>query len=182
MKAKSSVSISNEAVLKATEKTWIQWFKILDKDKMYLKSHKEIARWIKDNFDISGWWCQEVTVQYEREKGLRQLYEKPGGFEISVGRTINANVNLIYRYFCDARLRKKWLDKIINTTTSTENKSLRALWIEDSTRISVNFYARSDEKTLVTVQHLKLKDAKSASRMKSYWSVHLAVLKSILES
>ncbi len=182
MKTKAASAISNEAVSKATGKIWKDWFSILDKEKMHLKSHKEIAEWIKENYDISGWWCQEVTVQYERERGLRQLYEKPGGFEISVVKTLNAGVGAVYNYFKDARLRKKWIDKKIKISTATECKSLRAIWDDDTTRISVNFYPMSDLKTQVTVQHIKLADGDSASAMKSYWTEKLTKLKSIMET
>ncbi len=182
MKTKNISKISNESVLKATGKDWRDWFSILDKKKMHLKTHKQIAEWIKENYGISGWWCQEVTVQYEREKGLRKLYEKPGGFEISVGKTLNAGVSVVYSHFNDGRLRKKWLDRKIKISTSTKSKSLRALWDDDTTRISVNFYPKSEVKTQVTVQHLKLPDSDSANEMKTYWTEQLTKLKSILEA
>lgn len=173
--------VSNDAVKKATGKNWIEWFKILDEEKSMHRTHKEIARWLGENYEISGWWSQTVTVEYEIARGMRELHEKPAGFEVSVSRTMNADSKTVFRYFKDARLRKKWLGEEFRITVSTEEKSLRALWNDGTTRISVNFYPKAPDKSQVSVQHLKLSDGRSAGLKKLFWAEKLDNLRRLLK-
>lgn len=173
---------SDDAVKTATGKTWKQWFSVLDRKGMNKLRHREIAEWIHEKNQISGWWSQTVTVEYEKERGMRVDYQKPSGFEVSVGKTINSEPETVFHHFNDQRYRKKWLSEEIEVSKSTPGKSLRAACVKDGTRISVNFYPKGKTKCQVTVQHMKLKDSKSALKKKSYWSKKLSELKALLES
>jgi hypothetical protein len=179
---KRTYRFSDEAVQNATGKLWKEWFALLDKNKMNTRSHKEIASWIHTNFDISGWWSQNVTVEYEKEKGMREDYQKPSGYEVSVGKTFDKSNTRIYKYFTDRKLRKKWLKEEIEITTTTPDKSLRAIWEEDATRISVYFYPRSSAKCQVTVQHIKLADKATADKKKLFWAEKLITLKDLAKA
>lgn len=178
---KNASRTSDESVKKATGKSWSDWFKILDAKKMDLKPHKEIASWLHGNHEISGWWSQMVTVEYEKERGLREDYQKPGGYEISSGRQSMFLLMSFSVFFADKVKRRKWLKEKMEISTATPNKSLRALWIDDGTRISVNFYPKSESKCQVTVQHLKLRDKSSADSRKKFWSERLSQLKDLAE-
>ena len=58
---------------------------------------------------------------------------------------------------------KKWLVEKIEITKQTENKSVRAVWSDSATRLSVDLYPRSDTKSQIVVQHLKLPDSTTAA-------------------
>lgn len=182
LKPKTLSRVRDEAVKKATGKKWIDWFRILDKEKSKEKSHKEIAQWLYDNFSVSGWWSQMLTVEYEKEKGMRDLYQKPEGYEISVSKTFAIPLKSLYGNFASDKKRKLWLEENIKLTAKTVNKSLRAKWKDGLTRISVNFYAVDKNKSRAVVQHLKLADAKQANAKKTFWAKKLNLLAKINEN
>jgi len=67
-----------------------------------------------------------VTVAYERDRGLREKYLKPDGYEISHSKTMGVPVDILFQYFSDTRKRKKWLgNEKIHIRKSTKNKSMR---------------------------------------------------------
>ena len=41
--------------------------------------HKEIARYVREKFAVSGWWAQTITVGYERIRGLREKGQRRSG-------------------------------------------------------------------------------------------------------
>ena len=55
---------------------------------------------------VADWWCQTVTVGYERIKGLRVVGQRrDGGFEASKSKTFTARLTRLYRAWSDARTR-----------------------------------------------------------------------------
>ncbi len=174
-----SSRVSDKSVMNATGKDWNSWFRILERNKMHMKPHSEIAAWISSKYKLPSWWCQNVTVEFEKAKGLREDYQKQKHFEISVSRTIAKPPEEIFAYFAEPLMRRKWLRHKLDITTATVPKSLRALWIEDSTRISVNIYPKGNSGSIVSVQHLKLSNGKSALARKAFWAEHLDKLKQL---
>ena len=73
--------------------SWEKWFAFLDKGKCDTMNHKEIVAFIVKNRPVSTWWCQMVTVGYEKYKGMRINHERPDGFEISVSKTIEKSAD-----------------------------------------------------------------------------------------
>jgi hypothetical protein len=113
---------------------------------------------------------------------LRERGEKAAGFEISVSKTIAVPVGELYKVWADDALRKEWLkEQGVSITKATENKSVRVLWSDNETRLSVDFYSKGEAKSQVVVQHLKLPNSEKAAEMKEYWSDALDKLKAILE-
>src|SRR6185503_18102099 len=117
-----------------------------------------------------------ITVTYEQARGLRAPHEKPGGYEISVSRTIAAPVSTVYKAWLDEKTRARWLAEPGASATgpvtirkATANKSLRLNWIDGKTIVAVAFLPKGTGKSQVVAQHGKLPDAKSAARMKKFW-------------
>lgn len=175
--------ISAEAVAAKTDKTWAQWFAVLDEVKATAMAHKEIAAYLQEAHQLSGWWSQMITVGYEQERGLRQKHETPQGFQISRSKTIGVPLDTLYQAWHDEGRRQRWLpdDRLI-TRKATPNKSMRLTWSDGETNLEVNFYARGQGKSQVVVQHTKLPDEKAAATMKDFWAEKLVVLKEILEA
>ena len=161
---------SDEAVKAKTGKVWAEWFKILDKADVKKWAHKEIAAYLHEKQKVAPWWCQMVTVEYERARGLREMHQKAGGdFAASASRTFGIPAAKIYNAWTDEKLRQRWLPGAkIEITTATPGKSIRAKWGE-TTRLSVYFYPKGAEKTQIAVDHMKLASTKESAKMKSYW-------------
>jgi hypothetical protein len=172
--------MSDKAVHSKTGKTWPEWFAVLDKDDGKKMSHKEIVAVLGIKHGLGPWWQQMVTVEYERDRGLRQKYEMPDGFRIAKSLTVPVPVEMLYAAWKDGRQRKKWLDEAISIRTPIENRSLRADWSDGKSLLVVNFIGKSDVKSQVVLEHGKLPDAKTAERMKRYWTERFAALRSAL--
>jgi hypothetical protein len=176
--SKTGPRMTDEAVQAKTGKNWKQWFAIIDKAGGQKMTHQEIVKLLTSKHNVGPWWCQMVTATYEQQTGLRANHEKPNGFEISVSRTLDAPVSLVYSSFENEKSRKEWLgeDGLVSRT-STKNKSMRFTWKDGKTILAINFYPKDKEKSQVVVQHSKLPSATSAARMKTYWGKALDRLK-----
>ena len=61
--------LSDVKLKEKTGKIWKEWSKILDKMKAKDIGHTETAKKLSQDFGLSGWWAQFVTIRYEKEKG-----------------------------------------------------------------------------------------------------------------
>ncbi len=168
--------ISSSAVKKKTGKGWMEWISILDKEEAIKLPHKEIAILLSERYKVADWWCQTVTVGYEKAKGRRKLNEKESGFEISVSKVLPIKMKALFDLWNDDKKRRKWLTNNVIVHKSTPPKSLRMTWEDGVKAISVNFYEKSEGKSQVTVQHGKLKDENEAKQMKALWQNSLGKL------
>jgi uncharacterized protein YndB with AHSA1/START domain len=174
--------MSDEAVKAKTGKTWKQWFAILDKAGARKLSHQEIVKYLNTEQRVGPWWGQMVTVTYEQARGLRALHQKPNGYEISVSRTVNVPIGMLYHAFANDKARNAWLaEDGLTVRKATANKSLRVTWNDVKTSLEINFVSKTDNKSQVVVQHSKLPNAKSAATMKAYWGKALDRLRTSLE-
>ena len=114
--------------------------------------------------------------------GLRELHQKPSGYEISVSRTINVPVEKLYRAFANDKARNAWLaEDGLAVRKATANKSLRVTWNDVKTSLEITFLSKGENKSLVVVQHSKLPNAKASTTMKTYWGKALDRLRASLE-
>lgn len=171
---RASNGMSDAAVLKATGKTWAQWFKILDTFPK-TKTHTERAEWLWKKHLPKGWWCQMVTVTYEQAKGLRKKHQTTTGYQVNVNRTLPISVHQLYRWIVSGPKRKQWLKQKIEITTARPGKSVRGQW-PDGTRIDINLYARGLKKSSIQLQHEKLPSQKVAKLRQTWWRKRLDAL------
>jgi hypothetical protein len=168
----------SDAILKErTGCTWERWVKALDRAKADTWPHREIAKFVMEKYKIPGWWAQTVTVGYERIQGLRAVGQRrDGSFEANKSKTFAVPLPELYRAFHDARTRARWLPGVdLTVRTATREKSIRITW-PDRTSVVVGFERKGPRKSLVAVQHGKLTDRDSATRMKEYWAERLGAL------
>jgi hypothetical protein len=176
----SAPRMSDAAVQAKTGKTWKEWFAILDKAGARKLSHQEVVKYLREHEGVGPWWQQMVTVTYEQARGLRDPHQKPGGYEISVSRTINVPVAKVFRAFTVAKTRDGWLkEEGLTIRGSIPNKSLRITW-SDQTSVVVAFVSKGDDKTQVVAQHSKLPNAKASQKMKTFWANALDKLRTAL--
>ena len=144
-------------------------------------NHKTIAGRVRDEFQISAWWAQTVTVAYERIRGLRDVGQRcDGSFQASKSKTVAAPIGKLYRAFSVARTRRRWLPDVeLKVRKSTPQKSMRITW-EDGTAVDVHFTEKSSRKSQVAIQHRKLASKSDVEARKEYWGERLQALVEVL--
>jgi Domain of unknown function (DUF4287) len=174
---------SDEAVRNATGRGWDEWLAVLDEWGGAERAHGEIAAWLMQKHDLSGWWTQTITVTYERERGLRAPgSSRDGLFEASASKTVAVPVERLFEAFVDRELRERWLPGApLRERASQHGRSARFDWEDGSTRVLVGFTAKDPGKSQVAVVHQRLPDAAAAERAKSYWRERVAAMKELLE-
>jgi hypothetical protein len=168
----------SDAVLKKnTGCTWERWVKSLDRAKAHTWPHRDIAKYVQEKYKVPGWWAQTVTVGYERIKGLRAVGQRrDGSFEANKSKTFAVPLARLYAAFSNARVRARWLPDVdLTVRTATREKSMRITW-PDRTSVVLGFERKGPRKSLLAVQHGKLADRDSATRMKEYWAERLGAL------
>ena len=83
-------TIGDDAVRTRTGKDWSGWFRSLDRAGAKRMDHKQIVAHLRTHYELSPWWQRSVTVAYEQARGLRDVHEKPAGYEIGRSKTIAA--------------------------------------------------------------------------------------------
>ena len=82
--------------------------------------------------------------------------------------------------WANARVRGRWLDgEIGKVRTSTAAKSMR-LDGKDGSIVAVGFWPKGPSKSAVSVQHTKLRDQETATKLKKYWGERLDALRDVL--
>ena len=173
--------MSDATVTAKTGCTWDRWVKALDYAGAYTWPHRDIAQYVHDKFKVPDWWCQTVTVGYERIKGLRAIGQRRGGgFETTKSKTFAVPLGRLYRAWVDGKTRARWLPRITLTVrTATRNKAMRITW-PDQTSVQVGFIGKGTRKSQVAVQHGKLADRAAATKMKAIWEKRLQALGEVL--
>ena len=87
-----------------------------------------------------------VTVTYEQARGLRQKHEKPGGYEISVSRTVNAPLASVYKKVANEKSRSLWLSEDAVTIKKSSNKSMRMAWKDGKTAFKFLSWKKATER------------------------------------
>jgi uncharacterized protein YndB with AHSA1/START domain len=174
--------VSDEAMIRATGKSHEQWFAILDAWGATERKHAEIARWLAEVQGTPPWWTQNITVAYERARGLRATHQNAAGFSFSVNRTIGVGADRLLAAFTDDAERRRWLPEAEMPRRPTRAaNTARFDWLEPPSRIVVLISAKGDAKAAVNVTHEQLPDAASTERLKVAWRSWLDDLKAFLE-
>lgn len=177
-----TAGVTDEAVKAKTGKTWKEWIRALDKEGCAARDHKGIVGVLKDEYRISPWWQQTVAVGYEQAKGLRQVHQAPDGFQVSVGRKVNAAIDEVFELFNDARKRSRWLpDSGLRRRGATQPRSVR-FDVADGSSVVVWLADRDRVATQISLSHTKLKGASEVAARKAYWGEAMKRLRAALEA
>ncbi|HEY7736552.1 MAG TPA: hypothetical protein VH813_07135 [Candidatus Limnocylindrales bacterium] len=169
---------SEAAMRRATGKGHLEWFRLLDAWGGTSHTHTEIARWLSATHGVPGWWTQNITVNYERARGMRARHQMANGFSVSVTRTIADDPDRLLEAFTDDRVRRTWLPRTgLRRRPTTAANTARFDWPDPPSRLVVYVGPKSPGKALVSVAHEQLPDAAAAERMKVSWREWLDALK-----
>ena len=173
---------SDAAMRRATGKGHEEWFAIVDAWGGTSHNHTEIATWLRDTQGVAGWWSQNITVNYERARGMRDPHQQRDGYTISVTRTVAAEPDAVLAAFTSAPIRRRWLaDSPIRQRPTRAALTARFDWPDPVSRVVVNVVPKAGGKALVAVGHEQIPDAETAERLKGSWRAWLGELKSVLE-
>jgi uncharacterized protein YndB with AHSA1/START domain len=197
-------SISEAAVTKATGHGWAHWLGLLDRWGAAAKGHPATARHLREVQGLSPWWAQMVTVRYEQERGLRVRHERPGGFTVSVTRTIAVPVAEAWAAFTTAKGWNRWFTTKARLTlreggryrnADGDTGAFRAIvagkrlcftWENAAhcpgTLVDVRFAAKGRGRSTVALEHQRLASAADAATMKEGWSWAMDSLRAWLET
>jgi hypothetical protein len=169
--------MTDAAVKAKTGCTWERWVKALDYHGAKEMSHRDIAALVRAKYRVGPWWSQMVTVGYERIRGLRERGQRRDGtFEASKSRTFDVPVSELFDAWANDDVRRRWLDEPgVRRTAATANRSVRLRWA-DGGIVAVGFTPKSATRSAVAVQHAKLPDRETATRLKRYWGERLDAL------
>ena len=173
--------VSDAAVANATGKVWDEWLALLDAWGARARSHPEIARYVNEEFGVSGWWAQSIAVGYERARGMRALHQHSDGYTVSVSKTVAVPVATLYHAVVTAAERDRWLEPgALRLRTAQPDRSARFDVIANDTRLSVYFLAKDDAKSSVQIQHERLPGANDVEVWRAHWKAALERLAAIL--
>jgi hypothetical protein len=86
------------------------WFGVLDRFGGAAQGHTALARHLYDEHAVPGWYCQGITVAYERARGARAVNQRcDGEYEVSVSKVMHAGAADVIKALTDARIRRRWV-------------------------------------------------------------------------
>lgn len=205
MEVKEGVAtISDDAVRAKTGKDWNEWFRVLDEFGGTEKGHKLMAKFLKEEQGLTAWWSQMVTVQYERERGMREVNERPKGFALSVSRSVACPLDQAWSAWAVASELSRWFttdaiqdfreggryenaDRDAGTFLRiVPKKRIRFTWEQErhkpGSEVEVAFAAGKPGKTQIVLTHEKLSSKEEVEDLREGWSWAMDSLKNYLES
>jgi Domain of unknown function (DUF4287) len=162
------------AVRAATGRDLRDWYALLDEHEATAWSHTEMARWLREEQGVAGWWAQSVTVSYERARGLRQVHETSRGFEAGASRTIGLPAAELF-----GALHERMSAEAVGVRTATPPRSARYDLPEGRMHLVVE--PKDEGRATVFLVHHKLAGAEAVERHKARWRAWLAEAKAELE-
>ena len=173
---------SDESMRRATGKGHGEWFAILDTWGATGHTHSEIASWLNAEHGVPGWWSQNITVNYERARGMRRPGQMADGFSVSVSRTIAAEPDRVLAAFTDAAIRERWLPGgPMRQRPTRAALTARFDWADPKSRVVVIVNPKGSDKSVVNVTCEQVPDADAAEALKGRWRASLGDLKARLE-
>lgn len=162
-------------ILARTGKTWREWFVLLNAAGAERSARKKV---IAANTTAKPSWRDLVLIAYELEATKREQYSRPGGYEVSVSRTVNVPVAVLFANWADRSLRERWLGKRnLASRESVLNQSMEIGWEDGESWLSVRFKSLDAHRSRVAVKHHRLPQ-RQISNMKEFWRDALDELKS----
>jgi uncharacterized protein YndB with AHSA1/START domain len=194
-------NISNKAVVKATEKSWDAWHKVLKRAKVDDLTHKEIVTYLREKHGLTHWWAQTITVDYEQYIGRRKEGQtQSADFQIGVRKTLNFPSSDVWDLLMSPKGSQLWLGKNrlknfdegkkYSTSEGTTGEfrvnkpyhHIRLTWkLKDWERpsvLQVRVIPVSSKKSTISFHQEKLKNQKVREQMRAHWK---EVLKKISE-
>jgi len=175
---------SDSAVLKATGMSWQEWYSFLDGQNLQKVEHKTIVAAIRETEKANRWWQQEITIHYERARGLRDRHQRSDGhYEISRQRKFPVPAEKLAEFLLEGRRRKWWIDVKLpdpQQKTISGNSTFIFPWTDEKSTVLMVVEAVSEESATLTIVHRDLDGLVECDDMKAYWAQNVEILKQLL--
>jgi hypothetical protein len=181
-KTSTKGGLSDAKSIEKTGHDLAYWFNVLDKFGAVEKGHTKAADHLYSEHGVPGWYCQGITVAYERARGVRGMNQRcDGAFEVSVSKVMAAKPSQIIKALKEARTWTDGVDAALlkALATAIKNKKLKGFvtrpdgqarfrykW--DATTVQFNMYPKG-AKTSFVVQHMGLPGAESVEEFRAKW-------------
>jgi uncharacterized protein YndB with AHSA1/START domain len=197
-------NIKDDAVVRATGHPPAHWFRLLDRWKGGEKGHTAMARWLREEQGLSAWWCQMVTVMYERARGLRKVHERPTGYSIDVSRVVRTTARKAFDAMATPAGQSTWFTsratidlRVGGRYENADGDSGEFLKVERPKRLRFTWGNRrhapgsvvdyvvtplEDGRVRIGLTHSKLTREKDAKDLKAAWGGALDLLRARLEA
>lgn len=198
-------AISENVVILKTGKSSKEWFEILDEWGATRRTHKEIARYLADNWKVSPWWSQTITVRYEQDRGLRSPGQRSDGyFAVSIRRTIRTKPSKGWRALIKPQELRQWFfkhfgpeDEFVEMLSNRSSSQDRFFVFNEPTHLGftwkhsalapesiVDFTVenKAEDRVLLTLEHGKIALQKDYLDLRSRWEKAMDALKLHLEA
>ena len=173
--------ISNASVKARTGKDWASWFELLDRAGATKLGHTATAGLLMKKHGVPGWWAQNVTVEYERARGLRELHQGAGGYKVAVTKTMSTGLAHLYEATVNARQRRKWFPRgAFEVSSQTRDKYFRGPW-KKTARLEVGFYSKGAGKAQIALQVSRLASRGDVEKTRETWKKALEKLQDLVE-
>jgi hypothetical protein len=181
---------------KAREKTGRgldHWFAVLDAFGGVARGHTALARHLSVDHGVPSWYCQGITVAYERGHGARAVNQRcDGEYEVSVSKVLTATPRGVARALTDARRRKHWtagvdaglVKALVSGLAHPPAKGVivrpdgqgrfRYKWGETS--VQGMLLPKTGGKVSLVVTHSRLPDAAAVEWRRAQWRIALNAL------
>ena len=195
----------DETILAKTGKTREDWYAILDRFDCKSKGHKASATHLLEVHGVDAWYAQGITVEYERDHGIREVGQRSDGyFAVSVSRTIAVPIQQVWEAWASSDHVSRWLNtssdhdfneggayqhgngdfgvykrivplKRLTFTCDNEDKC-------PGSRVGVDFLSKGESKTSIVITHERIGNKPASEEMKQWWISAVESLKSYLET
>jgi hypothetical protein len=178
---------------KSIEKTGhglAHWFDVLDRFGAIEKGHTKAADHLYSDHGVPGWYCQGITVAYERARGKRVMNQRCDGvFEVTVSKVMAAKPSQLIKALKDTRgwsdgIDRDLLKALAAAVNDKQSKGfitradgqVRFRYKWNDTTVQFNMYPKGPAKTSLVVQHMNFADAASVETNRAKWKVAFAAI------
>lgn len=201
---KIKLDVSDEAIKKATGKSWTEWITILNKEKAHQMEHKDIVTMLREKGYLKNhWWQQTVVVGYEKTIGRRVLGQtKDTGFQLGTQKTFVVSAQRAWEALMSPTGQTIWLGETNQlvwkkgSNYQTKNnvtgeirifqpkkRYIRLTWhpkkFDHPSTLQLRVLAKG-RRSVISIHQEKLADADTRERMKKHWQNVLKQLQKLL--
>ncbi|MDN5899251.1 MAG: hypothetical protein L0H74_04215 [Brachybacterium sp.] len=134
--------------------------------------HASIARLLPQQWEISEWWAQGVTVAYEQIIGRRVVGQScDGDFAVSASRTVPGDPDSV-RDRWDGFMSPERREELGLTEPRLTDTATWRYWrapVDDGTRLSVNITAKDEGRCTLGLEHKGIETAEGREVWKTAW-------------